>query len=680
MNSPFSQSARMGRLSTRLGRDVLVLTRFEGSERLNDLFDWHVSCIAATPDIDFDALIGTHATVSLENHQGQREFDGIVTEARWLGEGENGHRYMIRLQPWFWLASLRRNQRIFHNMSVIHILEELLAEYAEAGKLQVDTTAEYPELEYTVQFRETDMDFATRLMERHGISYHFRHEAGAHTMVLTDMADAHASIGKRDFQPDEGHYQSNTEHFWDWRPARRITTGAIRLTDYNFKKPNAKMEADRSGDAAFAHGQIESFDWPGDYPDLDRGKVVAALRTDAARGQDRRFEAEGDVLSLFAGGRLTLTGSAVPGTGADYLCLAAIHSYTSDSYGSGGPKGDDLAYRGRYVLMPDTAPMVPERKTALADVRGPQTAVVVGEGEIDCDEYGRILVRFHWDLNDAQSMRCRVSQSWAGNGWGGMVIPRIGMEVLVEFLDGDPDQPLVTGCVYNGRNGTPYPLPAGKTKSVFKTDTHKGAGFNELTFDDDRDNELIFMHGQKNQEIVILNDRSKTIGQDETNSIGRDRSQTVGQDETMAVGRDQRETVGRDVVYNVGQNQQESYGKDHVHVVGNIHKQDIYADHLVQIGRNFEGAVSGKFTLDVTGSITNNTATHTLMAFQKFVIKGPSGQITLDAAGITLEAPMINLKGMVKMGGMGSSQVPTLQGAANDALPLVEECVTQKDE
>lgn len=680
MNSPFSQSARMGRLTTSLGRDVLVLTQFEGTERLNDLFDWQVSCLAATPDIDFDALIGTHASVTLENHQAKRDFDGIVTEARWLGVGDNGHRYLLRLQPWFFLASLRRNQRIFHNRTVIQILEELLAEYAEAGKLVVETTTDYPELEYTVQFRETDMDFATRLMERHGITYHFRHENGAHTMVLTDMADAHISIGKRDFHPAEGHHQDNEEHFWDWRPARRITTGAIRLTDYNFKKPNAKMEVDRVGDAAYAQGQIESFDWPGDFLDQDRGKVVAALRTDAERGQDRRFEAEGDVLSLSAGGRVTLTGTSVPGTGADYLCLAATHSYVSDNYGSGGVKGDEFAYRGRYVLMPDTAPMHPERKTALADVRGPQTAVVVGEGEIDCDEYGRILVRFHWDLTNAYSMRCRVSQSWAGNGWGGMVIPRIGMEVLVEFLDGDPDQPLVTGCVYNGRNNTPYPLPAGKTKSVFKTDTHKGSGFNELTFDDDKDNELIFMHGQKDQEIVILNDRSKSIGRDEANSIGRDRTQTVGQDETMSVGRDQSETIGRDVLYNVGQNQQESYGKDHVHVVGNIHKQDIYADHLVQIGRNFEGTVSGKFTLDVTGSITNNTATHTLMAFQKFVIKGPSGKITLDAAGITLEAPMINLKGMVKMGGSGSAQVPTLQGAANDALPLVEECVKQKSD
>ncbi|WP_103255612.1 type VI secretion system Vgr family protein [Tabrizicola aquatica] len=679
MTDHFFQSARLGRLTTALGPDVLVLMRFEGEERLNGLFDFDVDCLATSADLDFDKLLGTQASVTLSNRKSKRQFDGIVTEARWLGAGENGLRYRLRLQPWFWLAGLRRNQRIFHNRTVVQILEELLADYADAGRLVVETESDYPKLEYTVQFRESDLDFACRMMERHGISYHFRHHDGGHDMVLTDAAAAHATIGDREFHPDEGHHWIEDGHFWSWQPARRITTGAIRLTDYNFKKPHARMEVDRIGDAAHPQGRIESFDWPGDYLDLDRGKVVAALRGQSERGQDCRFEAEGDVLSLSAGARMTLAGEPVPGTGATYLCLVATHSYTSDNYGSGGQQGEEMAYRGRYVLMPDTAPMVPERKTPRADVRGPQTAVVVGAKgeEIDCDEYGRILLRFHWDLEGAWSMRCRVSQNWSGNGWGGMIIPRIGMEVVVEFLDGDPDQPLVTGCVYNGRNSPPYSLPEGKTKSVFKTDTHKGSGFNELTFDDDKDNELIYMHGQKNQQIEILNDRSKTIGRDETNGIGRDRIQTVGQDETMSVGRDQREAVARDVVYNVGRNQQESYGKDHVHVVGNIHKQDIFADHLLQIGRNFEGAVSGKYTLDVTNSITTNTATHTLMAFGKFVIKGPAGKITLDAAGITLEAPLIQLKGMVKMGGSGSSQVPTLQGAANDALPLVEECVKQ---
>jgi type VI secretion system secreted protein VgrG len=523
MVSLVSQASRMGRLATVLGKDVLVLQRFAGREAMSALFDWQVDCLATASEIDFDALIGTHATVTLENHAGARPFDGIVTEARWLGAGENGHRYRLRLQPWLWLASLRRNQRIFHNKTVIQILEELLAAYGDAGKLDVATMQDYPVLEYTVQFRESDMDFACRLMERHGISYHFRHDDGAHAMVLTDLVDAHAPIGTRDFHPDQGHHQADHEHFWAWRPARRITTGAIRLTDYNFKTPNAAMEVDRIGDAAHAQGQIESFDWPGDYLDQGRGRVVAQLRTEAGRGQDRRFEAEGDVLSLSAGARVTLAGDTVPGTGADYLCLVATHSYTSDNYGSGGTQGDDLAYRGHYVLMPDTAPMLPERKTPLADVRGPQTAVVVGEGEIDCDEYGRILVRFHWDLDGAHSMRCRVSQSWAGNGWGGMVIPRIGMEVVVEFLDGDPDQPLVTGCVYNGRKKVPYELPKHKTRSTFKTDTHQGKGFNELRFEDEKGREEIYIHAQKDRNEKTLHNHTERIDNNWVQSVGRNK-------------------------------------------------------------------------------------------------------------------------------------------------------------
>ena len=329
--------------------------------------------------------------------------------------------------------------------------------------------------------------------------------------------------------------------------------------------------------------------------------------------------------------------------------------------------------------MPVTAPLAPDRKTPVPVVQGPQTAVVVGDGEIDCDEFGRILVRFHWDLDGDYSMRCRVSQNWASKGWGGMVIPRIGMEVVVEFLEGDPDKPLVTGCVYNGRNDPPYPLPAHKTKSVFKTDTHQGSGFNELTFEDEKEEELIYMHGQKDQQIEILNDRGKAIGRDQSETVGRDKSISVGRDHTETVGQDALHNIGRDVTYQVGQNQQERYGKDHVHMVGNIHKQDIYADHMVQVGRNVEETVMGKYTLNVNQSITNNTKTHTLMAFQKFVIKGPGGKITIDSGGITLEAAKINLKGAVSMGGGGGAQVPTLQGAANDALPLVEECVKQKE-
>ncbi len=685
MPDPFKQAARLGQLSTVLGEDVLVLLRFMGADRMSGLFEYQVDALSAKTNINFDALIGTSATIKFatRNHD-DRFFNGIVTQAKWAGTGENGNRYTIVLRPWFWLAGRRRNQRIFHDKTIPDILTELLGPYSSLGKpaMKQRLTRTYAAQEYTVQYRESDLDFACRLMERAGINYHFVHTDGNHTLTLTDSVEEHDYLPgeEREYKGIDGDYQEDEEHFWEWFPERNLTTGAVRLTDYNFKSPTAVMEVDRIGDAAYAEGTIEAYDYPGDYLEQGEGKGVVALRTMQERAQDRRHRALGNCVTLDSGQKVKLTGDQVPGLKNEtYLCLIAQHSYVSDSYGSGGVGSDGYAFTASYVLTNATAPIVPEMKTPTPLIYGPQTAVVVGEGEIDCDEFGRILVRFHWDLNAEISMRCRVSQNWASSGWGGMIIPRIGMEVVVEFLEGDPDKPLVTGCVYNGRNMPPYSLPGDKTKSVFKTNTHQGSGFNELTFEDEKDRELIYVHGQKDHQIEILNDRAKTIGRDQTEAIGRDKSITVGQDHTESVARDASHTIGNNVTYTVGQNQIEKYGKDHIHRVGNIHKQDIVADHLVQVGRNVEETVKGRYTLNVNQSITNNTKTHTLMAFEKFVIKGPGGKITIDSSGITLEAPKIELKGMVKMGGMGMAQVPALQGAANDALPLVEECPAKTD-
>ncbi|RCW86759.1 type VI secretion system Vgr family protein [Paracoccus lutimaris] len=682
MNAPLRQAERLGRLTTALGPDTLSLLRFDGSEHINELYEYRVEALAIRSDLDFDALIGTHATVEIDTREGTRHFDGIVTQARWAGVGENGHRYDLILRPWFWLASRRRNQRIFHNKTVVQILTELLSDYAGLGDpaLEMKLSGDYQSLEYTVQYRESDLDFARRQMERAGISFHFRHAMGSHTLVMTDDVLAHETVGARPFKSYDGHHQAEGEHFWDWAPERNITTGAIRLTDFNFKSPDAAMETDRLGDAVYAQGQIESFDYPGDYLAQSVGKLVAGLRTNQERGADRRNRAVGDCVSLGAGKRVTLSGDKVPGTGETYLCLSASHHFVSEAYGSGGQGSDGYSFTGSYTLMPDTAPMVPPRRTQVPVVHGPQTAMVVGEGEIDPDEYGRILVRFHWDLDGAYSMRCRVSQNWAGNGWGGMVIPRIGMEVVVEFLEGDPDKPLVTGCVYNGRNAVPYALPANKTVSTFKSDTHQGSGYNEFRFEDEQGREEVFMHAQKDHNTIIENDESHSIGHDRSKTVGNDQSEAIGHDKTISVGNDHRETIGNDMVYNVGRNQQENYGKDHIHRVGNIHKQSIYADHLYEAGRNFEGEVFGRYTLDVGETITNNTKLHTLMAWQKMQIKGPGGKITIDASGITLEAPTIWLKGNVIMGGTGGAQVPTLQMAAREGLPLCEECAKFDDE
>ncbi len=545
----FKQAGRLGKLHTSLGPDVLVLMRFNGTDQINGLFNYHIEALSTEAEVDFDALVGTHATVEIATKQGKPAFfDGIVANAQWAGVGENGIKYNLTLRPWLWLASRRRNQRIFHEKTVVEILKELLAPYLTGGaELKDKLTETYPKLEYTVQYRESDMDFATRLMERFGISYHFTHDNQRHVLVMTDGIDSHDPVpgGARSYFGVDGHYQGDEEHFWEFQPERRITTGAMRLIDYNFKKPTQAMEVDKVGDAAHPQGKIESFDYPGDYLDQGQGKGVVGLRTRQERGGDARARAVGDAISLTSGFKFTLKGDPIPGaTGQSFLCLSAVHSYVSDSYGSGGMDSDDYSYSGRYVLMPAKSPLAPDRKTPEPVVQGPQTAVVVGEGEIDCDEFGRILVKFHWDLAAAHSMRCRVSQVWAGQSWGGMTIPRIGMEVVVEFLEGDPDKPLVTGCVYNGKNGAPYDLPANKTRTTWRSNTHQGTGHNEFSMEDEAGREDMFFHAQKDLTQKVLNNMSSNVQANRVATIGANDTTTISGSQMIRVAKSNSTTVG----------------------------------------------------------------------------------------------------------------------------------------
>ena len=553
MDGQYTQDNNLGRVETALGKDHLLLVAFSGTDKVNDLFDYKLR-VLARDGLEYDALLGTHATVFPNTiSHGEARFDGIVAQAEWIKGAVGGDEYELTLRPWFWLAGKRRQQRIFHEKSVDEILETVLSAWSGAGPSthRMALTNSYPKLEYTVQYRESDLAFACRLMERFGISYHFEHAGGNHCLVLTDSHEAMGELpgSVREFRPVEGFYRKDEEHFWEWRQARGMTTGKVKLTDYNFKTPTADMLTEQLGDAAYAHGEIESYDYPGIYPDAGEGSDVVGLRTVQERAGDYRTRAAGDVICLKAGMRCAVEGEFAAFTeGEEHLCLEAHHAFTAEGYRSGATAGGadegEKAYEGRYLFTPVSAPFAPARKTALPVVQGPQTAKVVGEGEIDCDDYGRILVRFHWDLANAYSMRCRVSQNWAGKGWGGMVIPRIGMEVVVEFLEGDPDKPLVTGCVYNGKNDVPYELPQHKTRSTFKTDTHQGNGFNELRFEDENGEEEIFIHAEK--------DRNEKTRNNHTERIDNNWVQSVGRNKVIEVDNNHNETVHGNMQIHVG--------------------------------------------------------------------------------------------------------------------------------
>ncbi|MBS8225764.1 type VI secretion system Vgr family protein, partial [Vannielia litorea] len=382
MDGVYTQDNNLGWIETALGKDHLLLERFEGTDRVNGLFEYKAQVLGRN-GLDYDALLGTHATVQLGTAaQDTAPFDGIVTEVEWLRGDFEGDHFLLTLRPWLWLAGRRRQQRIFHEKKVNEILDEVLKDWSSAGPstFRMDLSQAYPELEYTVQYGESDFAFACRMMERFGISYHFEHEAGNHCMVLTD---AHESMGElpglsREYRPIGEFYRKDEEHFWEWREARGVTTGKVKLADYNFKKPGAKQVVEQLGDAEFAFGDIESYDYPTGIEDTGTPgaarepsrtasegeddaarKALVQLRTTQERSADFRTHAAGDVISLKSGMRCVARGPDAEFLGgAQHLCLEAHHDFTAKAYHSGGEE-EDRAYKGRYVMTPVSAPFAP---------------------------------------------------------------------------------------------------------------------------------------------------------------------------------------------------------------------------------------------------------------------------------------------------------------------------------
>lgn len=550
MSVLLKQDDRPAILTTMHGEELIVLARFTGRDALNELFEYRIEAISLKPDIDLNAMMGTHAHVTFANTEhGPRFYDGIITEAESLGVGEGGFIFSFTLRPWFWLADQRRNQRIFHNMTVVQIIEQVFADWSAASQPLYDNRLiqDYPVLEYTVQYGETDFNFVSRQMERFGISYCFSHKAGAHTLVMVDDPFSFSPIaGKtRDYVNTRKDHNHGDEYFHDWHSGRGLTTGAVKLTDFNFKTPKAAMEVNRQADNTHPHSQIEAYTYPGDFLEQTAGKQVSHLRLQQHEAQDHRQRLLGDAPSLSSGLTLDLTGVRIEGREkGTLLCIEAKHSFVSNYYTSSEGGTGETQFDGEYLFSPVDAPIFPPRKTPVPRIHGPQTALVVGEGEIDCDEYGRVLVHFHWDLEKAYSMRCRVLQHTAANEYGGMAIPRIGMEAVVEFLEGDPDKPMVTGCVFNGKTDRPYALPAHKTKHVIRADTHQGTGFNEISFEAQAGQENMHLHAQKDQTIRVLNDQSSNISANRIEQIGANASVNVAANSMERVGANKSTFVG----------------------------------------------------------------------------------------------------------------------------------------
>jgi len=527
MSQP-TQDKRAAQLQTPLGKDVLLLAGFTAAEALSDLFEINVDVLSTQENVDFDKAIGQACTIKQVTYgEKTRYYNGILTSTRRLGKSDDLFHYNLVLRPWFWLLGRKADCRIFLDKDVKQIITEVFKK-AGFSDFIFRTTRDFHKIPYCVQYRETDLAFCTRMMEHYGIYYFFEHTDGKHTLVMADARTSHKAIPEVSKLPFiERHPGDNQgeQHVHSWASDRKLRTGKIHFNDYDYLQPGKDLKAPKEAAEKYAHSKLEIYDYHHKYDEKDKGENHAQFRLEAEQAFDQRRSVHGDAASIYPGGLVTVERHPTKSENQEYLIVGAKHMYTSQQFRSGGGGRGDT-YSGSYDFLPSHRPYRSLPKTPKPRIYGIQTAKVVGKQgeekeEISTDEHGRIWVQFHWDREPKKSCPVRVAQTWAGKKWGAIFIPRIGMEVVVDFLEGDPDRPLVTGCVYNGDNKVPYDLPANKTMTGWKSDTsrHNG-GYNEFVFDDQRDSEKIRMHAERDHEVTVKHAETWTIGETFTPAAG----------------------------------------------------------------------------------------------------------------------------------------------------------------
>lgn len=519
-DSAASQDGRIGKLTTPLGQDKLLLHRFDGSEGLSELFEYRVEALSSDMDIDFTAAIGKSCTVSLSSYGATRHFNGILTEAQWIGARQEKYAYRLTLRPWLWLLGRTAKCRLFKDMDLDAILNKVFQDNGFSDyKLSIQHKTE--QFESIAQYRETDLAFVSRLCEEYGVYSFHEHGADKHVLNLIDATSAHPAVAGLPYMPLSGQDRRDKEHIYEWRAERRFRTGRFELRDYDYMQATRRtLTADKQGTESYEKSMLEAYDFPGRWTKDAEGKHLAQVRLEAEQALDYRKLASGDAISLFPGASFSLSGH--PADNGGYFVVRANHAFVAEDYRSGGGGRAEEVYHGQYELQENARPFRAPPVTPRPRIYGPQTAFVVTKAkgsseEIDVDKDGRIYVNFHWnrdDPNDFCSRPVRVAQIWAGKQWGWQFFPRVGMEVVVEFLEGDPDQPLVTGCVYNSDYTYPNTLPDKKNISGIKSDSTLGhGGYNELTFDDTKSSEVVQFRAEKDLNANIRNIETRKVAE-----------------------------------------------------------------------------------------------------------------------------------------------------------------------
>jgi len=538
-----AQAVREFEVETPLGEDKLLFSRMIFREELSGLFRCELNLLSEDNAVDFDQILGKECAVRIDaGKPGERFVHGYCNALSQVGtitvpDGAGTERrlahYEASLVPWLWFLTRTSDCRIFQTKPVPDIIQAVFDDNGFSNH-RLELRAQYPKLEYCVQYRETDLHFVSRLMEQYGIYYYFEHTRSSHTLVLADAPSCHAPCPQPTlrFVPKHEQIVGSPGVVQSWSVQRSVKPGSYALRDYNFEKPKPKdiagLEATDSQQNLHANADWEMYDYPGEYTVKAEGDTLARIRLEEIQADFETAAGTTDSRSVSVGATFQLESHPRSDQNAEYLVLAATHMARTNLYASGNA-GGEATMTTNFEAIPSAVAYRPRRRTPKPSIAGPQTAVVVGpEGEeIHVDEHGRVKVQFHWDrygeYDENSSCWIRVSESWAGRKWGAVFTPRIGQEVIVEFLEGDPDRPIITGRVYNAVQQPPYPLPDRKTVSTVKTlSSADGKGWNELRFEDKKGEEQIFLHSERNFEQRTRHDHLEWTGGDKHVIIGEE--------------------------------------------------------------------------------------------------------------------------------------------------------------
>jgi len=699
----YTQANRRIAISAPLGDDSLLLRGFTGSEAISQLFHFDLDLLSENESIKFQDLVGKNVTLRIFDAEGaERHWNGFISRFSQGSQDRRLAEYRAQMVPWLWFLTRTSDCRIFQNQPVPDIIQKIFKDLGFQD-FELRLYGDFTPREYCVQYRETDFNFVSRLMEEEGIFYYFRHEEKKHILVLANDPAAHDACpgqetARYDFRGGAINYEDVVT---EWYYQEEFRTGAWAQTDYNFETPGTSLAVTVAGKNPF-----EIYEYPGEYRVRAEGDKLARIRLQEQTTPCMVSHGGSGCRHFSCGFQFGLKDHYRKDLNQKYLLTAIRHVASQNDYGTGSEGGDELSYRNSFECIPLSTPYRPPRMTPQPFMQGCQTAVVVGPAgeEIHTDKYGRVKVQFHWDRegkrDENSSCWVRVSHPWAGQGYGSVSIPRIGQEVIVDFLEGDPDQPIIIGRVYNAEQMPPNGLPsAGMVSGVKSNSTPGGGGYNEMSMDDTKGKEKITVNAQYDMSTTVGHDNTNKVVNDEKTDITGNRTETVtkketitvigGREETVSAGekititggrtenvtgtekititgaRDETVTAGEKITITGGRTESVT-GEENITITGaqkitvtGGRTETVSSGEQVTINGNTTHKVTGDLTIHATGAfghlgdggVTVNGPEITVQAKgacniiggSKLTLAGPGGSIVIDGSGVTIQGTIVNI-------------------------------------